>query len=148
MSLDYESIISIIILSVIVSVSINAIIWFILKRNIGEGRTTNGTLSSEKREQIKNTIETLKSEITKQKTSTQHQMKIREINIDQLTQQLKDHIDAQTKINEELFRSIEFIHTFFMGPEAKSLPPYMYGEEETQEHRDLPEVGMFREDES
>ena len=40
-------------------------------------------------------------------------------------------------------KSIEFLQTMAWGADAKSIPPYMLGQEQTQEHRDEADVGAF-----
>lgn len=63
--------------------------------------------------------------------------------IDQLNKDL-DHYKEYTKGDiRELKHSIEFLQTVAWGPDAKSVPPYMLGEEQSQEHKDLPDAGAF-----
>jgi hypothetical protein len=44
---------------------------------------------------------------------------------------------------KELKHSMELIQTMAWGPDAKSVPPYMEGKEQTQEHKDEADVGAF-----
>ena len=97
----------------------------------------------EMREHIGQIIDTLKQDIALQKEKIQSQMNMREVKIEQIKKDLEDHIRSQNTINDKVVKSIEFVQTMLWGPEAKSMPPYMLGQEETQAHKDEPEVGMF-----
>jgi hypothetical protein len=97
----------------------------------------------EMRDHIGQIIDTLKSDIALQKEMVQSQMNMRDMRIEVIRKQLDDYIETQNKINEKVVKSIEFVQTMLWGPEAKSMPPYMLGEQETQEHKDEPDVGMF-----
>jgi len=97
----------------------------------------------EMRDHIGQIIDTLKSDIALQKEMVQSQMNMRDMRIEVIKKQLDDYIETQNKINEKVVKSIEFVQTMLWGPEAKSMPPYMLGEQETQAHRDEPDVGMF-----
>jgi hypothetical protein len=97
----------------------------------------------ERRKRIEGILTTLKEDIEKQKIKTQRQIETRESQIDQNRKDFDDFVESQNAINDRTVKAIEFIHTLLFGPEAKSLPSYMLGLEETQEHRDRPEVGMF-----
>ena len=97
----------------------------------------------EMRVHVDQLLDTLRADIALQKEKIQSQMNMREVKIDQIKKDLETFIVSQNKINDKVVKSIEFVQTMLWGPEAKSMPPYMLGQEETQEHKDEPEVGMF-----
>ena len=97
----------------------------------------------EMREHVGQLLDTLKQDIALQREKIQGQMNMREVRIEQIKTDLANHMEQQNKINEKTLKAIEFVQTMLWGPEAKSMPPYMLGQEETKEHRDEPDVGMF-----
>ena len=65
-------------------------------------------------------------------------MEARETRIDQLR---KDHEDFKKQSK----RDLELLQTLAFGGDAKSTPPYIVGEEQTQSHKDEPAKGLFYE---
>jgi len=64
--------------------------------------------------------------------------KVAQVKID-----LMDHIEHEKDERIRMQRSIDFFQTMQFGPEAKSIPPYLTGEERTPEHEDEPYKGVF-----
>ena len=109
-----------------------------------ESETEAIAVRQEMRDHVGQLLDTLRADIALQKEKIQSQMNMREVKIDQIKKDLETFIISQNKINDKTVKAIEFVQTMLWGPEAKSMPPYMLGQEETQEHRDEPEVGMFK----
>lgn len=105
------------------------------------------SVRAEMRDHIAQLIDTLKQDIALQKEKIQSQMNMREVKIEQIKKDLATHMESQNKINEKTLKTIEFVQTMLWGPEAKSIPPYMLGQEESQDHKDASDVGVFKEHE-
>lgn len=98
----------------------------------------------EMREYITNIIVGLKADIELAKAKANNLDSIRDMKLEQLTKEFYEYKLFQNGVNEKVTKAIEFVQTMLWGPEAKSMPPFMLGEDESQEHRDEPEVGMFK----
>jgi len=61
----------------------------------------------------------------------------------QLKTDLFAHIEQEKNELTRMQRSIDFFQTMQFGPEAKSIPPYITGEERTPEHEQEPYKGVF-----
>jgi len=61
----------------------------------------------------------------------------------QLKQDLINHIEQEKDELTRMQRSIDFFQTMQFGPEAKSIPPYITGEERTPEHEEEAYKGVF-----
>jgi hypothetical protein len=61
----------------------------------------------------------------------------------QLKQDLMNHIEDEKEELTRMQRSIDFFQTMQFGPEAKSIPPYITGEERTPEHEKEAYKGVF-----
>jgi len=81
---------------------------------------------------------TLRLEISLMSQKIYSEMHEREAKIDQLRKDYED-FKKQSK------RDLELLQTLAFGGDAKSTPPYMVGEEQTQAHKDEPSTGMFYE---
>ena len=101
----------------------------------------------ETREYITNLLAQLRYEIEIAATKSSAAGEKSELKLEQLAKAFYEYKNDQNRINEKVVKSIEFIHTVLLGPGAKSLPPYMLGQDETQAHKDKPDVGAFEGDE-
>lgn len=81
---------------------------------------------------------TLRAEIALMDQKIFSNMEAREIKIDTLRGDFEE-FRKQSK------RDLELLQTLAFGGDAKSTPPYMVGEEQTQAHKDEPSTGMFYE---
>jgi len=79
---------------------------------------------------------TLRAEIALMNQKIFSEMEARETRIDQLR---KDHEDFKKQSK----RDLELLQTLAFGGDAKSTPPYIVGEEQTQSHKDEPAKGLF-----
>jgi len=61
----------------------------------------------------------------------------------QLKTDLIQHIEREKEELTRMQRSIDFFQTMQFGPEAKSIPPYLTGEERTPEHEQEAYKGVF-----
>lgn len=98
---------------------------------------------SETREHMSQLLNNLRSEIALAKSQEKGEDVVRDIKAEQLARDFNEFKSVQNAINEKTFKTIEFIHSVLLGPSAKSLPPYMTGEQETKEHKKAPDVGVF-----
>lgn len=107
----------------------------------------NKALALEVKQNMKDHVDrlivTLKQDIELSRVQAYNKMD----NIASTTAQLKidlmEHIEQEKEDKVRMQKSIEFLQTLQFGPEAKSTPEYMKGEEESQEHKDEPEKGVF-----
>ena len=97
----------------------------------------------EMRDHVTQLLTNLRAEIELAKVKANNLDDKQDIKIEQLAKDFSERNKIQDNINEKTMKAIEFVQTMLWGPEAKSMPPYMLGQEETQEHKDEPEVGMF-----
>jgi hypothetical protein len=85
----------------------------------------------------------LRSEIALEQQKIYSNMNAREVKLDRLEkdfESFKQHIyNAIDRFNKDIQR----IQTMAWGSSAKSVPSYLLDEEETQEHKDTPDEGVF-----
>jgi len=95
------------------------------------------------KEHVDRLVLTLKSDIELQRTVAYAQME----KLDSKIAQVKiDLMEAIGRIEDErvrMQRSIDFFQTMQFGPEAKSIPAYVTGEEEKPGHENEPYKGVF-----
>lgn len=107
----------------------------------------NKALALEVKQDMKDHIDrlifTLKGDIELARTNTYSKIDGTELKVAQLKIDLMNHIEYEKDEMIRMQRSIDFFQTMQYGPEAKSIPPYITGEEQTQEHKDEPEKGVF-----
>ena len=96
------------------------------------------------KEHISQLIITLKQDIELQRTIIYSKIDTLDVKIQQNKIDLAEHIKDYHNLEERITHSIEFLQTMAWGPDAKSVPAYMQGEEETEAHRAKPGVGAFR----
>lgn len=88
-------------------------------------------------------VNTLKQDIELQKTILLSELSIMKKDSSQIRTDMLAHIENQQHINERMQKSIDFMNQFLWGAGAKSTPPFVEGEEESQEHKDKPSEGIF-----
>ena len=89
------------------------------------------------------------------KTDYGHKFQVVDLKIDAIHEAIANVIEknAQTalinsKTAERLEKQMDRIQQFEWGRDAKSVPAFITGEEETQEHKDKPDEGLFKDPES
>jgi hypothetical protein len=96
------------------------------------------------RDHVSSVIQTLRQDIELQSSRIFSKID----NLDWRQQQnkisLAEHIQNERDENARMMKSIEFLQTMAWGPDAKSVPDYMFGREESQEHKDEPTKGAFK----
>jgi len=95
------------------------------------------------KDHIDRLVVVLKQDVEMQRILTYAKMEGLETRIGQLKIDLMEHILNEKDERVRMQKSIDFFQTMQFGPEAKSIPDYVMGEEETQEHKDEPEKGVF-----
>jgi len=95
------------------------------------------------KEHIDRLIVILKQDIEMQRIQTYSKMDALDARIAQVKIDLMQHIIDEKDDRIRMQRSLDFIQTMQYGPDAKSIPAYITGEEETGEHKDEPEKGVF-----
>ena len=95
------------------------------------------------KDHIDRLVVVLKQDVEMQRILTYAKMEGLETRIGQLKIDLMEHILNEKDERVRMQKSIDFFQTMQFGPEAKSVPDYMIGEEESQEHKDEPEKGVF-----
>jgi hypothetical protein len=96
------------------------------------------------KDHIDRLIHVLKQDIELGRTQTYAKIDTIDYRLAQLKIDLMDHIINEKDERVRMQKSIEMIQTMSWGPDAKSIPHYMLGEEETQEHKEEPGKGVFR----
>lgn len=96
------------------------------------------------KDHISQLIITLKQDIELQRTVIYSQIDKLDVKVQQNKIDLIEHIKDYHSLEQRITRSIEFLQTMAWGPDAKSVPAYMEGKEETEEHKAEPGVGAFR----
>ena len=96
------------------------------------------------KDHISQLISTLKQDIELQRTLTYAKIDVMDIKIQQTKIDMAEHIKEEKDERVRMQRSIEFLQTMAWGESAKSVPAYMTGEIETQEHKEEPGVGVFK----
>jgi len=110
----------------------------IAKELAEEARTKAVEVRQELLEKVGGMFGTLRAEIALMNQKIFSDMEARESKIDQLRKDFEEY-RKQDK------RDMEILQTLAFGGDAKSTPPYIVGEEQTQAHRDEPGTGMFYE---
>lgn len=88
-------------------------------------------------------IHTFKQDVELERVRTYAKMDSIDSRVAQIKIDLMDHIIDEKDERVRMQRSIDFFQTMQYGPDAKSIPPYVTGEEQTKEHKDEPEKGVF-----
>ena len=101
------------------------------------------SVKQDMKEHIDRLILVLKSDIELQRTITYGKIDTLDSKIVQLKIDLMQHIIDEKDDRIRMQKSIDFFQTMQFGPEAKSIPDYVMGEEETLEHKNEPEKGVF-----
>lgn len=96
------------------------------------------------KDHISQLISTLKQDIELQRSIIYSKIDLVDIKVQQTKIDLVEHIKNYTSLEQRMTRSIEFLQTMAWGPDAKSVPHYMMGEEETEEHKEEAGKGVFR----
>lgn len=92
---------------------------------------------------VGNIVGTLKADIELQKTILLSEINLMKKDYSQVRTDMMYHIENQQIINERMQKAIDFMNQFLWGAGAKSTPPFVEGETETQEHKDKPSEGIF-----
>jgi len=95
------------------------------------------------KDHIDRLIVILKGEIELASVRTYSKMGEIDTKVVQLKQDLISHIEQEKDELTRMQRSIDFFQTMQFGPEAKSIPPYITGEERTAEHEQEAYKGVF-----
>ncbi len=95
------------------------------------------------KDHISNLVNTLKSDIEFRQAQTYARMDTLDSKVAQVKIDLMEHIINEKDERARMQKSIEFLQTMAWGADAKSIPPYMLGQEQTQEHKDEADVGVF-----
>ena len=107
----------------------------------------NKELALEVKQDMKDHVDrlvvTLKSDIELQRTMTYAKMDGIETKVAQIKIDLLEHIQNEKDERIRMQRAIDFFQTMQFGPEAKSIPAYVTGEEEKAGHEEEPYKGVF-----
>jgi len=134
--------------------SLQADVESVARAKFKEEQVTAGALASnaaslalnvkqDMKEHIDRLIVVLKQDLEMQKIQTYGRMDGLETRIAQIKIDLMEHILNEKDERLRMQKSIDFFQTMQYGPDAKSIPAYIIGEEETEEHKDDPEKGVF-----
>jgi hypothetical protein len=88
-------------------------------------------------------ISTMKSDLELHKTILLSELSMLRSKQDQLQGHLTLQKENQVDVNRNMQRQLDMINQFTWGVDAKSIPPYVTGDVESQEHKDKPAEGMF-----
>jgi len=107
----------------------------------------NKAIASDVKQDMKSHIDRLililKADIELQSVRQYSKMGEIDSKVMQLKIDLSNHIQQEKDDLTRMQKSIDFFQTMSFGPEAKSTPPYITGEEETQIHKDEADKGVF-----
>ena len=107
----------------------------------------NKALALEVKQDMKDHVDrlivTLKQDIELQRVQSYAKLDSLEAKTAQIKIDLMQHIADEKDERVRMQRSIDFFQTMQYGPDAKSIPPYITGEEQTEAHKDEPEKGVF-----
>ena len=92
---------------------------------------------------IKNVIERVQNDISRNKLIIESELKLMTQNVLQNKADISRYVEAQQVINDRMEKSLNFVSQFLWGQGAKSIPPYLQGMEETQSHKDEPLKGIY-----
>jgi len=95
------------------------------------------------RDHVDQLIGSLKLNLELERSMIYHKIELLEVKVLQDKIDLAEHIKNQNNVNEREQKALEFLQTMAWGPDAKSVPPYMRGEIQTQQHKDEPDIGAF-----
>jgi hypothetical protein len=95
------------------------------------------------KDHIDRLIKIMQSDTEMQRVQTYAKLDSLDTKIAQVKIDLIEHIINEKDDRLRMQRSIDFLQTMNFGPEAKSIPDYMMGEEETEEHKKEAEKGVF-----
>ena len=88
-------------------------------------------------------VNTIKSDLELHKTILLSELSMLRNSQTQLEKDMVNNINNQKDVNDRLQKSLDMINQFTWGIDAKSIPPYVSGEVETQEHKDKLPEGLF-----
>ncbi len=88
-------------------------------------------------------VSVLKQDIDFRQAQTYSKIDLIDMRLAQVKIDLMEHIINEKDERSRMQKSIEFLQTMAWGADAKSIPPYMLGQEQTQEHKDEPDIGAF-----
>lgn len=91
-------------------------------------------------EKIANTI---RADLELHKTILLSQFNMLVARQETLQKEVGYHKENQSDINQGLQKSLDMVNQFTWGVDAKSVPPYVTGDVESQEHKDKPSEGIF-----
>ena len=95
------------------------------------------------KDHIDRLVVVLKQDVEMQRILTYSKMEGLETRIGQLKIDLMEHILNEKDERIRMQKSIDFFQTMQYGPDAKSIPDYILGEEESEEHKEQPDKGVF-----
>jgi hypothetical protein len=96
------------------------------------------------KDHIQQLISTLKQDIALSAEQAESKIDKLDYRLAQIKIDLMEHILGEKDERVRMQRSIEMLQTMNYGTDAKSEPSFLVGEEETQEHKDLPGEGLYR----
>jgi hypothetical protein len=95
------------------------------------------------KEHIAQLVFTLKQDIELSRVMAYDKMETIDVRVAQVKIDLMDHIIQEKDERIRMQKAIEMLQTMNYGADAKSIPPYMLGQEESEEHKDEPDKGLF-----
>jgi len=108
-----------------------------------ENKLLAAQVKQDMRDHIDRLLQILKGEIELANVRSYSKMGEIDSKVMQLKTDLVAHIEQEKDELTRMQRSIDFFQTMQFGPEAKSIPPYITGEERTPEHEQEAYKGVF-----
>jgi len=108
-----------------------------------ENKALAATVKQDMKDHIDRLLQILKGEIELANVRAYSKMGEIDSKVMQLKTDLFSHIEQEKEELTRMQRSIDFFQTMQFGPEAKSIPPYITGEERTIEHEQEAYKGVF-----
>jgi len=108
-----------------------------------ENKALAATVKQDMKDHIDRLLQILKGEIELANVRAYSKMGEIDSKVMQLKTDLFAHIEQEKDELTRMQRSIDFFQTMQFGPEAKSIPPYITGEERTAEHEKEAYKGVF-----
>ncbi len=108
-----------------------------------ENKLLAAQVKQDMKDHIDRLLQILKGEIELSNVRSYSKMGEIDTKVVQLKQDLIQHIEREKEELTRMQRSIDFFQTMQFGPEAKSIPPYITGEERTPEHEQEAYKGVF-----
>jgi len=108
-----------------------------------ENKALAATVKQDMKDHIDRLLQILKGEIELANVRAYSKMGEIDSKVMQLKTDLFAHIEQEKDELTRMQRSIDFFQTMQFGPEAKSIPPYITGEERTPEHEQEAYKGVF-----